>query len=118
MKTLTKNAGKLLIATALLIGAASCKKDIFDKQDLSAVDGDIWNTATTTNKFLNGTYDQVMPNWPTPGSIYNTSDELNNGTASILYGTLTGNGNEVTEIYTKTQLGTDQYFNISRCNLA
>jgi len=118
MKTLTKNAGKLLIATALLIGAAGCKKDIFDKQDLSAVDGDIWNTATTTNQFLNGTYDQVMPNWPTPGSIYNTSDELNNGTASILYGTLTGNGNEVTEIYTKTALGTDQYFNIYRCNLA
>jgi hypothetical protein len=119
MKTLTKNAGMLLIATALLIGAAGCKKNIFDKQDLSAVDAaTVWNTASVANEFLNGTYDEVMPNWPTPGSIYNTSDELGNYTASILYGTLTGNGNEVTEIYTKNQLGTDQYYNIYRCNLA
>jgi len=118
MKTLSKSAAMLLITTVLLIGAVGCKKDIFDKQDLSAVNGDIWNTASTTNLYLNATYDLVMPNWPTPGSIYNTSDELNNYTASILYGQLTGSGNEVTEIYTKSAQGTDQYFNIYRCNLA
>lgn len=118
MKTLIKNVGKLLITTALLIGVAGCKKDIFDKQDLSAVTGDIFNITSTTNLFLNGTYDLVMPNWPTPGSIYNTSDELGNYTPSILYGTLTGTGNEITQIYTKNQLGADQYFNIYRCNLA
>jgi len=118
MKNLSKITAKLLIITALLIGAVGCKKDIFDKKDLNAVDGTIWNTATATNLFLNGTYDVVMPNWPTPGSIYNTSDELNNTTASILYGTLTGSGNEVTEIYSKSALGTDQYFSIYRCNLA
>jgi hypothetical protein len=124
MKTLTKNAGKLLIATALLIGAAGCKKNIFDKQDLSAVDAaTVWNTASVANEFLNGTYDEVMPNWwqmeSTLGGLpFNTSDETNNATASILYGTLTGNGNEVTEIFTKNQLGTDQYYNIYRCNLA
>ncbi|WP_158992715.1 RagB/SusD family nutrient uptake outer membrane protein [Mucilaginibacter sp. L196] len=118
MKKISKKTATLLIITALLIGAAGCKKNIFDKQDLNAVDGTIWNTATAANLFLNGTYDVVMPNWPTPGSIYNTSDELNNTTASILYGTLTGSGNEVTEIYTKSALGTDQYFSIYRCNLA
>jgi len=117
-KTFIKKTQYCILLTALTVGVFGCKKDIFDKKDLTGVDPSIWSTESAANQFLNATYDLIMPNWPTPGSMHNTSDELNNATSSILYGTLTGTGNEVTDIATAAKQGNDQYFNIYRCNLA
>lgn len=121
MNTIIKNAGKLLIAAAVaagFIGGSGCKKDIFDKQDLSAADSTIWNSTSGANTYVNAIYDLAMPNWQTPGSIYNTSDELNNTSANILYGQLTGTTNEITYIFTSVGEKTDIYFPIYHCNLA
>jgi len=121
MNTIIKNTGKLLIAvaaTAFFMGGTGCKKDIFDKADLSAADSTIWNSTSGANTYVNAIYDLAMPNWQTPGSLYNTSDELNNATASILYGQLTGTANEITYIFTSVGEKTDLYFPIYHCNLA
>ena len=101
----------------------ACKKSVLDKADQNGVDVSIvWNNESTATEFLNALYDLAMPNWPTPGSIHNTSDELNNATVSILNGTLTGSGNEITDIFTKNAEGTigngDVYYLINRCNTA
>jgi len=113
MNTIIKNAGKLLITAAVavsFIGGSGCKKDIFDKQDLAAADSTIWNSTSGANTYVNAIYDLVMPNWQTPGSIYNTSDELNNASGNILYGQLTGATNEITYIFTSVGEKTDIYF--------
>ena len=96
----------------------ACNKNVLNKTDLNGIDPSIWSTESSATEFLNGTYDIVMPNWPTPGSIHNTSDELNNATASILNGTLTGTGNEISDIASANKQANDQYWWIYRCNLA
>ncbi|MFM6983655.1 MAG: RagB/SusD family nutrient uptake outer membrane protein [Chitinophagaceae bacterium] len=96
---------------------SACKKDIFDKKDLSGVDPAIWNSESTTNLYINKTYDLVMPNWPTVSGMHNTSDETNSANTTLLYGTLTENS--VTDIASNnTSTSNNQYFTIRRINLA
>jgi len=93
----------------------ACKKNIFDKKDLSGVDPDIWNLESATNLYINKTYDLAMPNWPVPGGLHNTSDENNSANAALLTGALTDNS--VTDIASNNTASTDQYFTIRRINL-
>lgn len=96
---------------------SSCKKDIFDKQDLNGVEETaLWDVESSANLFLNKTYDLVMPNWPVAGAIHNTSDESNGANTTLLYGQLTGT--EITDIASNNTSSTNAYFNIRRCNLA
>lgn len=107
------------------MGFVACKKSVLDKADQNGVDvAVVWSNQSTVNEYLNALYDLAMPNWPTPGSLHNTSDELGNATLSILNGTLTGSTNEVTDIYTANKEaninggGGDVYYLIYRCNNA
>ncbi len=113
-----KQTQLVLMFAAICTGFAACNKGVLNKSDLNGIDPSIWNTESSATEFLNGTYDIVMPNWPTPGSIHNTSDELGNATASILNGTLTGTGNEISDIVSANKQANDQYWWIYRCNLA
>ncbi|MEO6520957.1 MAG: RagB/SusD family nutrient uptake outer membrane protein [Mucilaginibacter sp.] len=113
-----KQARLVLALVTISAAFAACNKDVLNKSDLNGVDPGIWDTESATTLFLNATYDRVMPNWPTPGGIHNTSDELGNATASILNGTLTGTGNEIPDVATGNNVNTSNYFWIYRCNLA
>lgn len=116
---------QIVLAFALIsAGFLSCKK-VLDKADQNGVDvAVVWNNESTATEYLNALYDLAMPNWPTPGSIHNTSDELNNATVSILNGTLTGTANEIPDIFAANKEasisggGGDIYFLINRCNVA
>lgn len=105
---------------ALIVVAAtfsmSCNKDIFEIEDNNGIDSDIWNDEGAVNLLLNKAYDLIMPQWPAPGAIHNTSDELNNANTNLLYGTLTENS--VTDIGTGVTITTNRYFDIRRCNIA
>ncbi|MFM6976288.1 MAG: RagB/SusD family nutrient uptake outer membrane protein [Sphingobacteriaceae bacterium] len=106
-----------LFFIALIVLFSACKKDIFDKKDLSGVDPAIWNSESTTNLYINKTYDLVMPNWPVAGAMHNTSDETNSANTTLLYGTLTENS--VLDIASNnTSTSNNQYFTIRRINLA
>lgn len=95
----------------------ACKKNIFDKKDLQGIDPAIWDSESTTNLYINKTYDIVMPNWPSTSSLHNTSDETNNGSTVLLYGQLTDNS--VTDIASNnTSTTNNQYYSIRRINLA
>lgn len=103
---------------ALILGAAvagGCKKGFFDLEDPNGINSDIWHDEGAVTLFLNKGYDLMMPTWPAPGSIHNTSDELNNANTAFLYGTLTDNG--VTDIATGNSATTNRYFDIRRCNI-
>jgi UDP-3-O-[3-hydroxymyristoyl] glucosamine N-acyltransferase len=82
---------KYSLVLIVIVSMIACKKNIFDKKDLQGVDPDIWNLESATNLYINKTYDLVMPNWPVPGAIHNTSDESNNALTTLLYGTLIDN---------------------------
>jgi len=105
----------------------ACTKSVLNKADQNGVDvAVVWSNQSTVNEYLNALYDLAMPNWPTPGSIHNTSDELNNATVSILNGTLTGTANEIPDIYAANKEAQmvsgggsgDIYYLIYRCNNA
>jgi hypothetical protein len=117
---LNRNKIKLafLAATFAVVGITSCNKDseFFDIEDPNGIDADIWNNSGAVDLLLNRLYDLTMPTWPVPGSIHNTSDELNNANAAFLYGTLVENS--VTDIGTGNTLTTNRYFDIRRCNTA
>ncbi len=123
-RNIIKYAQWCLLLATLSIAIAGCKKDIFDKKDLNGVDPSIWDTPSAAELYLDKTYDLVMPNWPTPGSMHNSTDELNNTTAALLYGQLTDNSvidiastNKSPSIGGGVQAG-NAYFNIRRINLA
>jgi len=124
-KRLIKQAQMVLAFALICVGFVACKKSVLDKADQNGVDVSVvWSNQSTVNEYLNALYDLAMPNWPTPGSIHNTSDELGNATVSILNGTLTGNTNEITDIYGSNKEaninggGGDVYYLIYRCNNA
>lgn len=124
-KRLIKQAQIVLAFALICIGFAACNKNVLDKEDQNGVDvGVVWSNQSTVNEYLNALYDLAMPNWPTPGSIHNTSDELGNATVSILNGTLTGTSNEITDIYSANKEASlesksgDVYYLIYRCNNA
>ncbi len=108
---------KYSLVLIVIVSMIACKKNIFDKKDLQGVDPDIWNLESATNLYINKTYDLVMPNWPVPGAIHNTSDESNSALTTLLYGTLIDNS--VTDIASNnTSSSNNQYFTIRRINLA
>jgi hypothetical protein len=113
-------AGKTLVITALVVSAvfSACKKDseFFDIEDPQGIDSKIWSDEGAVGLFLNRTYGLIIPQWPTPGGIHNTSDELNNANTAFLYGTLVENS--VTDLGTGNTSGTNRYFDIRRCNIA
>lgn len=108
----------LYLSLIILIGLiASCKKDVFDKQDLNGVEEtDLWNVESSATLFLNKTSDLIMPNWPVSGAIHNSTDEVAAVNTTLLYGQLTDN--LITDIASNNTSTTNQYFNIRRCNLA
>ena len=105
-----------LLAVASTVTMTACRKDFFDVEDQNGIDSKIWDDEGAVGLFLDKTYDLVMPTWPTPGSIHNTSDELNNANTAFLYGQLTENS--VTDIGTGNSITTNRYFDIRRCNVA
>lgn len=108
---------KSLFFIVLSTSFLACKKDIFDKKDLSGVDPAVWDTESAANLYINKTYDLVMPNWPTAGAMHNTSDETNGANTTLLYGQLTSNS--VTDIASNnSSTSNNQYFTIRRINLA
>lgn len=116
-KSTIYNIKKYSFVIAMAISLGACKKNIFDKKDLQGVDPDIWNLESAANLYINKTYDLVMPNWPTPGGLHNTSDETNNANTTLLYGQLTDNS--VLDIASNnTSSSNNQYFTIRRINLA
>ena len=114
-RTITYRIKKYLFFVLISVSVLACKKNIFDKKDLSGVDPDIWNLESATNLYINKTYDLAMPNWPVPGGLHNTSDENNSANAALLTGALTDNS--VTDIASNNTASTDQYFTIRRINL-
>lgn len=124
-KRLIKQALMVLAFALICVGFGACNKNVLDKADQNGVDvAVVWANQSTVNEYLNALYDLAMPNWPTPGSIHNTSDELGNATVSILNGTLTGSTNEITDIYAANKEASiesksgDVYYLIYRCNNA
>lgn len=108
---------KIVAVSAMLSTAFwGCKKDIFDLVDHNGIDSRIWDDAGAVGQFLDKGYDLMIPQWPTPGAIHNTSDELNNANTTFLYGTLTDNS--VTDIGTGNSINTNRYYDIRRCNMA
>lgn len=107
---------KIAILALAVTAFAGCKKDFFDLPDPNGIDSDIWNDEGAVNLFLNKGYDLIMPTWPAPGNIHNTSDETNNANTALLYGTLVENS--VTDIGTGVTITTNRYFDIRRCNVA
>ena len=119
MKYIT-NTGKIAVIAALALSTvfSSCKKDkdFFNVPDPQGIDSRIWSDEGATGLFLNRTYGLIMPQWPTPGGIHNTSDELNNANTTFLYGQLVENS--VTDIGTANSITANRYFDIRRCNIA
>lgn len=108
---------KAVLAMVFVSAAfTACKKDFFEIEDPNGIDAAIWNNDGAINLLLNRLYDLVMPTWPTPGGIHNTSDELNNANTAFLYGNLVENS--VTDIGTSNSITANRYFDIRRCNLA
>lgn len=105
-----------LLAVASTVTMTACRKDFFDVEDQNGIDSKIWDDAGAVGLFLDKTYDLVMPTWPVPGSIHNTSDELNNANTAFLYGQLVENS--VTDIGTGNSITSNRYFDIRRCNVA
>ena len=105
-----------LLAVASTVTMTACRKDFFDVEDQNGIDSKIWDDEGAVGLFLDKTYDLVMPTWPTPGSIHNTSDELNNANTAFLYGQLLENS--VTDIGTGNSITSNRYFDIRRCNVA
>jgi hypothetical protein len=115
-----KATGKMMMLALLaaITITQSCKKDdeFFDIEDPQGIDSKIWSDAGAVDLFLNRTYGLIMPQWPTLGGIHNTSDELNNGNNTFLYGQLVENS--VTDMGTGNGIGTNRYYDIRRCNIA
>jgi len=105
-----------LLAVASTVTMTACRKDFFDVEDQNGIDSKIWDDAGAVGLFLDKTYDLVMPTWPVPGGIHNTSDELNNANIAFLYGQLVENS--VTDIGTGNSITSNRYFDIRRCNVA
>jgi hypothetical protein len=105
-----------LLAVASTVTMTACRKDFFDVEDQNGIDSRIWDDAGAVGLFLDKTYDLVMPTWPVPGGIHNTSDELNNANTAFLYGQLVENS--VTDIGTGNSITSNRYFDIRRCNVA
>lgn len=105
-----------LLAVVSTVTMTACRKDFFDVEDQNGIDSKIWDDEGAVGLFLNKTYDLVMPTWPAPGSIHNTSDELNNANTAFLYGQLVENS--VTDIGTGNSITSNRYFDIRRCNVA
>ena len=107
---------KTLFSVVLLTMVISgCKKDFFNLEDPNGINSDIWNDVGAVTQFIDKGYDLMMPNWPTPGGIHNTSDELNNANTTFLYGQFTDNS--VTDIAASNSITGNRYFDIRRCNV-
>lgn len=109
-------ASGLMLMTVTL---SSCKKDFFDLEDTTGIDSRIWNDEGAVGLFLNRTYNLIIPIWPAPDGLHNTSDEMwNNSTANqdFLYGRLAENS--VTDIGTSAGNNGNRYYDIRRCNVA
>jgi starch-binding outer membrane protein, SusD/RagB family len=95
--------------------ASGCKKDFFNLEDPNGINSNIWNDEGAVTQYIDKGYDLMMPNWPTPGGIHNTSDELNNANTGFLYGQFTDNS--VTDIASSNSITGNRYFDIRRCNV-
>src|ERR1051325_2980653 len=73
------------VAARIVTLVAGCKKadDFFDLSDPNGIDSDIWNDEGAVNLYLNKGYDLMMPDFPVPGSIHNTSDETNSANTAF-----------------------------------
>lgn len=111
-KHITKLSSALLLGSLVL---TACQKDFFDLPDQNGINSNIWNDAGAVTQFIDKGYDLMMPQWPTPGAIHNTSDELNSANTAFLYGQLVENS--VTDIATANGITTSRYFDIRRCNV-
>ena len=87
MKSANKIFKKLVLLLLVITVAAGCKKDFFDLEDPNGIDSDIWNDEGAIRLYLDRGYDLMMPQWPVPGAIHNTSDEQNSANTAFLYGT-------------------------------
>ncbi len=116
MKSANKIFKKLVLLLLVITVAAGCKKGFFDLEDPNGIDSDIWNDEGAIRLYLDRGYDLMMPQWPVPGAIHNTSDEQNSANTTFLYGTLTDNS--ITDIGTGNTITTNRYFDIRRCNNA
>lgn len=118
MSNFKKLSKVIALVTMMVLTVISCKKDdeFFDIEDPQGIDSKIWGDEGAIGLFLNRTYGLIMPQWPVPGAIHNTSDEVNNQNNAFLYGTL--NENSVTDMGTGNTITTNRYFDIRRCNIA
>jgi starch-binding outer membrane protein, SusD/RagB family len=107
------------LLTVCFFAIASCKKNFFETPDPNGFEVvDSWEDEGAVGLFLNRTYALVIPQWPhlIANYIHNTSDEMNGGNTTFLYGQLTENS--VTDIGTSSSLTANRYADIRRCNLA
>ena len=84
-------------------------------EDPNGINSDIWNDVGAVTQYVDKGYDLMMPNWPTPGGIHNTSDESNSANTTFLYGQFTDNS--VTDIASSNSITGNRYFDIRRCNV-
>jgi hypothetical protein len=111
-QSILKTLFSVVLVTMVISG---CKKDFFNLEDQNGINADIWNDVGAVTQFIDKGYDLMMPGWPTPGGIHNSSDELNNSNASFLYGQFTDNS--VTDIAASNSITGNRYFDIRRCNV-
>lgn len=124
MRNIFNTGQKMVLAAAATITLlASCKKDseFFDVEDPQGIDSRIWHDEGAIGLFLNRAYGVIMPQWlapgTAPGNLHITSDEMNGGNTTFLYGTIAEN--TVTDIGTaNNNVTANRYFDIRRCNLA
>jgi hypothetical protein len=111
-QSILKTTFAVVVLSTLVSG---CKKDFFNLEDPNGISSDIWNDVGAVTQFIDKGYDLMMPTWPTPGGIHNTSDESNSANTSFLYGQFTDNS--VTDIAASNSITGNRYFDIRRCNV-
>jgi hypothetical protein len=74
-QSILKTTFAVVVLSTLVSG---CKKDFFNLEDPNGISSDIWNDVGAVTQFIDKGYDLMMPTWPTPGGIHNTSDESTN----------------------------------------
>lgn len=83
-----KTLHKILIFSAFILGASSCKK-VLDKRDLSALQGDlVFNDSVLARTYVDYIYDQNLPGWGGTYGLNSNLSEESAGNSKYFLGTL------------------------------
>ncbi|PTQ98119.1 putative outer membrane starch-binding protein [Mucilaginibacter yixingensis] len=129
IKNTQKTAVKSLVALcALALTMTGCRKNFITPDHASIDDQAMWSDPGAVNLFINGTYFNIMPDYPWEAAAYTVEYASDENTGSALDATvkkvlgvggyLTSNDIKIIGTkYQNTTKGDNKYFEIARCNL-